>query len=355
MWKPLAGLAAGLLVAGMVFWRWQAVDYPAYPHSRQYRNGAFANDPPTRPVAFGGAVYSLWRLLTASRQFAPPQPLPAVRPDWQAFLADGGKIKMLWFGHSSTLMRVGGQTVFFDPVFAASVSPVPLMMRRFQPPPATLHDLPPVDVVVYTHNHYDHLDKTALRHFAAGDTRFIVPLGMGALLQSWGVAAERIREADWWDKLDLGAWQLHAVPARHNSGRGGGDRNRSLWCGWVVQTAHEQIYYSGDSAYGAHFAEIGRRFGGFDLALLENGQYNPAWADNHMFPEQTAQAAQDVRAKRVMPVHWGAYALSIHAWDEPVRRLLPLLQQSDTAALTPVQGQVFDRETPTEKWWEQEK
>ena len=348
--------AVCVVLAGLAWWRWclRRHAYLNYRQSSQYSRGTFANTPPTAALHRRGTLAALLRMALYPQRYRPTQPLSVQRPDWDAFLHDDGeaRIKMIWFGHSSLLMRVGGKTVFFDPVFAPSVSPLPWMMLRFQAAPAALHELPPVDYVVYSHNHYDHLDKTAFQHFAATATQFIVPLGMAALLRSWGAASEGIHEADWWDEIALDGWQLHAVPARHNSGRGWGDTNLTLWNGWVVRTQSESIYYSGDSSYGSHFAEIGKRFGGLDLALIENGQYNPAWRDNHMFPEQTVQAALDVRAKCLMPVHWGAYALSTHPWDEPVCRSVPLARHEGLAVLTPVQGQVFNRLSETSCWWE---
>lgn len=346
-----------LLSGSLLIWLLMRVHYPAYPSSPQFdaASGRFANTPPTRPLDHMATAAALWAMMTDGRRFMPPQPLPSETVDWAYFLAaTPDKARLVWFGHSSVMLRMGGQTVFIDPVFADSVSPLPWMMRRFQAPPAVLQDVPPPDVVVYSHSHYDHLDKRAARHFAAnGRTRFIVPLGMGALLRSWGVAAERIEEADWWQTLLSGSLRLTAVPARHNSGRGGGDRDRSLWTGWVLESGGEKIYYSGDSSYGTHFAEIGRRFGGFDLALVENGQYNAAWPDNHMFPEQTAQAVRDVGAVRFMPVHWGAYALSTHAWDGPVRRSLPLAEAAGVVLLTPKLGQVVERDSVTAQWWQE--
>lgn len=314
----------------------------------------FANTPPTRPLHRAATLSALWQMFVLPHKFVPPRPLPFVPPDWTALQA-ADTMRFIWFGHSTLLLRVGGQTVLIDPVFAETVSPVPRMMRRFQAAGVSAADLPHIDWVVYSHNHYDHLDEAVLRQLAARpQIRFAVPAGMSGLLRDAGVAAERIWEAQWWQSRELAhGLRLHAVPARHNSGRGLTDKNRSLWAGWVLETADEKIYYSGDSSYGGHFADIGRRFGGFDWAFVENGQYNAAWEDNHMFPEQTARAVRDVGAARFVPVHWGAYALSTHAWNEPVRRSVPLVRQAGIAVHTPRLGEVRGRDGENRDWWNQ--
>ena len=330
--------------------------HPILPASDHYNPATrrFFQTPPQAPVKGGAKTVLKWlRDMTLdAAKYAPPAPLPAHTPDWTLFSRDD-TARFCWFGHDTVLMRLGGQTLLFDPVFAEYASPVPPISRRFRPPVAPLSALPPIDTVLYSHNHYDHLDRITVRHFAAHSrTRFIVPLNLGMLLHRWGIPRNRITELDWWQHAETGSLKIHAVPARHSSGRSARDFNRTLCVGYVVQNGAEQIYFSGDSAYGVHFAEIGQRFGGFDLALLENGQYSENWPDNHMFPEQTAQAAADVRAQRFMPMHWGMFSLSAHAWDEPVRRSLPLVRAQGIKTLTPMLGEVFALDTQTHDWWQ---
>lgn len=215
-----------------------------------------------------------------------------------------------------------------------------------------------------SHNHYDHLDKAVIDFCHSQKTGFIVPLGVGVLLQKWGIGAERIQELDWWQSTQIGSITLSAVPAFHNTGRGMFDRNKTLWVGYVFQTSTEQIYYSGDSAFGdgSHFSQIAERFGRFDLAFIENGQYNLAWIDNHLLPEQTIEVVKRIAPARFMPIHWGAYGLSIHSWDEPVKRTLALLEQwqhpmlkqsqPSISPLTPMLGEVFNCQTQTQQWWQ---
>lgn len=331
--------------------------YPVYPKTDHYdpETQTFYNTPVSKGVegGLGFLIPTLWNMSVNAKHYMPAQPLPMQSPDWKTFLADSNHAKFIWFGHSSLLARLNHKTILIDPVFADSVSPLPIMMHRFQAPPATLEELPTIDYIVYSHNHYDHLDKAVVKYYQNHQTKFIVPLGMHVLLEKWGIEKERIYELDWWQSIHLDQITLTAVPARHNTGRSHFDRDKSLWVGWVFQTPQEKIYYSGDSSYlnGDHFRQIAERFHSFDLAFIENGQYNPAWVDNHLLPEQTVRVAKEVNAQRFMPVHWGAYALSTHSWDDPVRRSIPLAKQQHIKTLTPILGQVFDIHSTTEEWW----
>ncbi|MGX3021814.1 MBL fold metallo-hydrolase [Ursidibacter sp. B-7004-1] len=350
--KKYFALFALILAGGSYFY---PDSYPIYAKSDHYSvdNKQFFNPTPDKDVETIEVAKALWQMVFNTKELVPPSLLPMNKPDFRVFLSESNNAKFIWFGHSSLLARIANQTIFIDPVFAESVSPIPIMMKRFQAPPATLTELPEVDFIIYSHNHYDHLDESIVRHYALQKTRFIVPLGMSVLLKKWGVSAERIEELDWWQSTQIGDLTLSAVPAKHNTGRSLFDRNKTLWAGYVFKTSQEQIYYSGDSAFGdgQHFQQITERFGSFDLVFVENGQYNPAWIDNHMLPAQTAQAVTMLNAKRFMPVHWGAYPLSTHIWDEPVRLSIPLVEQAGIKTLTPIMGEVFDKNTVTSHWW----
>ncbi len=329
--------------------------FTIYPKSDHYQlqSQRFFNTPATQAVHILPAIGSMLKMIVNAKKMMPSQALPTQATDWSLFFADD-KPKLIWLGHSSFLLRMGGKTLLIDPVFARSVSPLPIFMFRFQDPVLALQDFPEIDYIVYSHSHYDHLDKEVVQHFKATSCQFFVPLGVEQILQGWGIETQRITAFDWWQALTLDALTLTAVPARHNTGRGSFDRDKTLWAGWVFQTPQHKIYYSGDTSYhdGQHFRKIGEYFAGFDLALIENGQYNVAWSDNHLFPEQTAQAVQDVGAKCFMPVHWGAYALSTHHWSEPVRLSIPLVEQMGIQTLTPMLGQVVGIDSQTSKWWE---
>ncbi|MCG7657202.1 MBL fold metallo-hydrolase [Wielerella bovis] len=352
-WIPAVLLTCFAIYAAAVY-----VPFPKYPASDHYNptTGEFFNTPPSRKPE-NGTIGALVRMMLQEKQYHPPRPLPMQKPDWEAFYAPSRTAKFIWFGHSTLLMRLNGKNILIDPVYDNTPSPIGLMMHRFQPPPVALEALPPIDLVVYSHAHYDHLDSQVVRYFAQNrpEIQYLTPLGLGAYLRKWGVQPEKIQERDWWQSVDYFGTQMIAVPARHDASRSAFDAKKSLWAGWVFQTPHEKIYFSGDSSYAPHFAELGKKLGGFDLAFVENGQYNTLWLDNHMLPEQTVQAVADVRAKRWMPIHWGAYPLSTHSWDEPVRESSRLAAAKQLPMLTPIIGQVFDKNTPTRNWWEEVK
>lgn len=329
--------------------------FPIHPASDHYdpKSHTFFNTPPTRPVS-KGTWQALWQMIRQPEQHRPNQLLPMMTPDWATFLAPSERIKMIWFGHSSILIRVCEKTLFLDPVYYEYASPIPIMMRRFQPPPAALTELPPVDYILYTHAHYDHLDHEVVQYFAqhSPQTQFIAPLGLGTYLRAWGISAKQITELDWQQCFQDKHFRLHATRARHDASRSAFDGKKSLWLGYILQTEQEKIFFSGDSTYAPHFAELGEQFGGFDLALIENGQYNENWRDNHMHPEQTVQAARDLNTIRWMPIHWGAYPLAPHTWDDPVRRSSTLSDAASLVMLTPRMGEVFDATSTSHRWWE---
>ena len=339
-----------LLLSGCLMLNLRSDDFPVYPESDHYDPvaGKFYNREPQRaPV---DRISALWRAVFDAKSMHPPKPLPVVQPDWALFQS-GPRSRFVWLGHSTLLLRVGGQTVLVDPVFAERVSPIPGMMNRFQPPPVMLDDLPPVDVVLISHNHYDHLEEASIRKLAGRSNHFIVPLGVGVLLRKWGVPADNITELDWWQQAGRGGVTYTAVPARHYSSRSLGDHSRTLWAGYVLEHDGERIYYSGDSSQSTYFDDIARRFGHFDLAFIENGQYDYRWADNHLFPEETADVAARLKVRRLVPVHWGAYPMALHSWNDPILRLIPKVRELGIVTLTPKLGQVFDADTETEAWY----
>lgn len=283
---------------------------------------------------------------------SPVGKLPEVKPDMTAFQAPSDKLKFIWLGHSTLLLNLEGQNVLIDPVFF-NASPVSFMIKRFQPPVIKLEELPPIQTIVISHDHYDHLDRKTIQYFIEKPVNFLVPTGVGEHLRSWGVNPHRITELKWHESITRQGITYRATPAQHFSGRGLFDRNETLWASWIIKTEHENIYYSGDSGYGPHFKEIGKLHGPFDYAFLENGQYNERWPDVHMQPEETLQALLDLNAQTLIPVHWGMFDLSLHHWSEPIIRTHTIAKNWDIPILTPRLGEIVDSKNhPSSPWWE---
>lgn len=263
----------------------------------------------------------------------------------------------VWFGHSTALFKTDDKVIMVDPVYH-SASPVSFAVVPFDMTNRpSIEELPNIDAVLISHDHYDHLDYKAIKKLDAKVTHFYVPLGIKAHLQRWGVADQKITEMDWYEQQKLGDIDVIFTPSRHFSGRSINDQSKTLWGSWVIKSPDLSLFFSGDSGYGKHYAEISKRYGGFDIALMEDGQYNVRWDEIHMLPEQSVQAVLDLNAKHVLPVHWGKFDLSIHPWKEPIQRFLEEADKHDIVTLTPKIGQVFDLQNPPTpanqgKWWE---
>ena len=324
----------------------------------QYRDGRFVNVQPEAPTTLAALGDYVVRQFSGDEVRVPPAPVPVRVVDAAALaLAPGASaLRALWIGHASTYVELDGLRLLLDPVFAERVSPLPVGPRRFHPPPIALADLPPIDAVLVSHDHYDHLDMATVRHLAARGARFFVPLGIGAHLERWGVPTAQIDEMEWWQRRTLRGVEFVCTPTRHYSGRSLGDRSATLWSSWSVLGPRHRIYYSGDTGYSTHFAEIGSRLGPFDIAFVKIGAYGPgaSWLDIHMSPEQAVQAHRDVRARRMFPVHWSTFNLAYHDWDEPVRRAVAEARRTGVALVTPRVGEWVDadQEFASTPWWE---
>ena len=307
--------------------------------SPHYRNGAFQNLSPT-PMKPEGVSY--WKMLrTFFRKHpdtAPASALPVVETDLDRLSDDAPVI--VWFGHSSYLLRIRGKHLLVDPVFSGSAAPFSFMVKAF---PGTNRyqaaDMPVIDYLLLTHDHYDHLDYRTLLQLKKKIRSVYCSLGVGAHLRYWGFDPEMMTEMDWGQREELDAdMELIAAPARHFSGRGW-KRAQSLWSSFILRTPDHSIYIGGDSGYDTHFSRIGREWGPFDLAILEAGQYNVMWPLIHMMPEETVQAALDLQAKALMPVHWGKFRLSTHPWQEPVQRVLACADEAGLPVISPRIGE----------------
>ena len=313
--------------------------------SPNFRDGRCQNPVPTT-VMVPGRFMAVARDWLGKERARPRGPLPAVPVTRESFAAPPpDDIRVTWMGHSTVLLEVEGRRLLFDPVWAQRSSPSRLVgPSRFQPAPLPLAEVPELTAVVISHDHYDHLDRRAIQHLARRDARtlFLVPLGVGAHLEKWGVAAARIHEVDWWEESALadGSLRLVAAPARHFSGRGPFDRNRTQWCSWVVMGTAHRAYFGGDGGYWPGFAEIGTRFGPFDLTMLEIGAYHPNWGLIHLGAENSLRAQADLRGRTLLPIHWGVFDLAVHPWDEPIETLAARAPTAGVQLLVPRLGEV---------------
>ena len=321
--------------------------------SKNYRDGSFQNLSPTEVMAEGVSPVKLVRdFLNKSPRNTPKSPLPSVRIDLNALPDD--KPTLVWFGHSSYLIKSNGLTMLMDPVFSGSASPVSFFGRSF--PGSDVYsaaDMPAIDFLILSHDHYDHLDYQTIMQLIPKVKKFYTALGVGAHLERWGVPTERIVELDWWKGGPIAPGiTLTATPARHFSGRSL-TRGRTLWTSYVLNLPRYTLFLGGDSGYDTHFQAIGNKYGPFDLAILECGQYNPDWPRIHMFPEEVVTAAQELRAKTLLPVHWGKFALAYHAWNEPIRRLTKRAAEQNLAVTTPRIGEpiAIGSTYPRATWW----
>jgi L-ascorbate metabolism protein UlaG (beta-lactamase superfamily) len=262
---------------------------------------------------------------------------------------------LVWFGHSSFFIQAEGKRFLVDPVFSGNASPVPGSNRSF--PGSDIYtpaDMPGIDFLLITHDHYDHLDYETIIALKDKIKMVICGLGVGAHFEHWGFDKSIIVEKDWNESIVLNEGiTIHTAPARHFSGRDF-SRNNTLWLSFILQTPRLKIYIGGDSGYDTHFAEIGEKFGGFDLAILDNGQYNLAWQAIHMLPEETLKAAQELKAKRLMPVHSSKFALAQHPWDEPLVKISELNKAINIPLLTPMIGEQVNLEDEAQQfnqWW----
>jgi L-ascorbate metabolism protein UlaG (beta-lactamase superfamily) len=286
---------------------------------------------------------TLWEFATGGSPHRMPQgALPVLSRTKQDFeLHPTSGLRLTWLGHSTLLIELDGLRFLLDPVWGERTSPFTwLGPKRFYAPPLALADLPRLDAVLISHDHYDHLDYPTILHLEALDVPFIVPLGVGAHLHAWGIENDRIIELDWWGEHQLGPVRLVSTPARHFSGRSliMRDQNKTLWTGWALLGSQHRVYYSGDTAMFPGFRDIGERFGPFDVTLIEAGAYNARWADVHLGPEQAVLAHRLVKGKLLIPVHWGLFDLALHGWTEPVERVLVAAREHDVRVITPAPG-----------------
>ncbi|MGI5271307.1 MBL fold metallo-hydrolase [Nonomuraea sp. CA-218870] len=322
--------------------------------SPRFRDGVFFNPMP-EPVTLMTAppVGVLAELFRDRHLRRPPGPVPVRVPPSDPPPASG--LRAIWYGHASTLVEIEGRRVLFDPVWSRRPSPSQLVGPvRHHPVPVPLAGLPEVDAVVISHDHYDHLDLATVRALTrAQEAPFLVPLGIGAHLERWGVPAHRVVELDWDEEAEVAGLRFTATAARHFSGRAF-TRNDTLWGSWAVAGAAKRVFYAGDSGYFEGYKGIGAAHGPFDLTIMPIGAYSPSWPDVHMTPEEAVNATLDLGGKLLLPVHWATFTLATHPWAEPVDRLWREAKARDVPIVVPRPGQAVDTAAvpAPDGWWE---
>ncbi|MGW0433329.1 MBL fold metallo-hydrolase [Micromonospora sp. NPDC003197] len=327
--------------------------------SPQFQGKTFQNPVTTRIDLADTSRNTLRELLFGDHRRRPTGTVPVRTPTTAAPVpasasASASELNILWYGHASTLIEIEGRRVLVDPVWSERCSPSRLVgPRRLHPPPVPIEQLPPVEAILISHDHYDHLDMATVKALCRTQSApFLVPLGVGAHLDRWGVPASRIIELDWAESVTLAGLTLTATAARHFSGRGLA-RDRTLWGSWVVAGPTRRVFYTGDSGYFEGYAAIGATHGPFDATLMQIGAYDPAWPNIHMFPEDAVSAHLDLRGGLFIPVHWATFNLAIHSWADPVERLLREATARDVRLAVPRPGErvVVDDPPPVDGWW----
>lgn len=314
--------------------------HPALPNLRDPN----ASMPTLREFLYGGD------------RRVPQGPLPSMNPlqTWAHRPASG--LRATWLGHSTVLLEIDGLRVLTDPVWGPRASPSRLIgPKRFQPVPVSLRAMPPVDLVVISHDHYDHLDYPTIRELARLEVPFVTSLGVGAHLEAWGIAPERIVELDWWEshRLPNTGLTVTAAPSQHFSGRSLKDRNATLWSSLVIRSARHAVFFSGDTGLTTQYQMIRERLGPFDLVMLEVGAFHPAWGDIHLGPDNALKALELLGGGPFLPVHWGTFSLAMHAWDQPAEALLQLAPKSGAQLLMPRLGEPVEpaHAADVKPWW----
>ncbi len=324
--------------------------------SPHHVDGEFRNLIDTPRFSDGNSMFSIFAgdLFKRFENLRPALPIPTVKTDLEAL--DTRQDTIVWLGHSSYFVVFAGKRILIDPVFSPFAAPVSFSTRAFDGTSLyTADEMPEIDILLITHDHWDHLDHATVTALEGKVRQVFAALGVGAHLERWGYAHKKVREADWYEKLEFPSdLAIHLVPARHYSGRWL-TRNKSLWGGFVLESPTRRILFSGDTGYGPHFKELAQRFGGFDLAALDMGQYDPRWPYLHMTPEEAAQAAVDLQAKALLPAHIGRFNIARHAWTEPFERISTASEGKSYRLITPLIGErlsVGDNGQRFARWWQ---
>jgi L-ascorbate metabolism protein UlaG (beta-lactamase superfamily) len=322
--------------------------------SAHHRDGKFQNLSFTPSLAEGASMSRVMFdfFIGKKERNKPAEIIPSQKTDLHKLNAS--EQVLVWFGHSSYFLQLDGKKILVDPVFSGHASPFSFTTRSYPGADVyTVDDIPEIDILFITHDHWDHLDHTTVTALRPKVKQVITGLGTGAHLERWGYDPKIIAEKDWYENFHpIEGFEVRALPARHFSGRGF-VRNKNSWASFALTTPNWKIYLGGDSGYDTHFADIGAKYGPFDLAILECGQYNLYWKYIHMLPEEVVKAAKELRAKKILPVHWAKFSLGLHPWDEPIIRVTAAAEKEDQPIVHPMIGEKLDlASSATTKWWE---
>ncbi|MGU3370949.1 MBL fold metallo-hydrolase [Bacillus mycoides] len=302
-----------------------------------------------KPKDIIGLMTDYFKMKTKLR---PIKDLPIVLPN-----KDNGSLESVtWFGHSASLLKIEGKKLLLDPMFGDASSPFPVFNSKRYSGAFSIEreDFKEIDAIIISHNHYDHLNYKSIMRLKDRAKHFYVPIGVARYLIKWGVSPNKISEHNWWDEITFDNIKLVCAPARHFSGRSMTDKDRSLWCSWLILGQETKVFFSGDSGYAPHFKEIGNKYGPFDLTLMECGQYDTRWSAIHMLPEETVQAHIDVKGELLVPIHWGAFTLALHEWSDPIERVTKEANRLGVNITTPQIGEAItlqSKDYPTAAWW----
>jgi len=363
MLRVMLSLVIGILLVGYLFLNYNPVfggktskeKFNFFRQSKNFDGKKFINQIPTVMDTRITTTVGIVRDLIKGNPNSRPKIAIPVEP-LHSHITTDESLKVTWFGHSTLLLEIEGKRLLLDPMFSQTLSPLPPFggKRYSKILPIELENLPPIDVVIISHDHYDHMDYQSIIKLKDKVNEFCVPLGVGSHLERWGVDPEKIIERDWWNEIEVDGLTLVCTPARHFSGRCVSDRDATLWSSWVIKGKETSAYFSGDSGYGPHFAKIGEKYGPFDLTFMECGQYDERWSAIHMMPEETVQAHIDVSGKILIPIHWSAFTLALHDWTDPIERVTEAARERNICISTPKIGEtvmIGSAEYPNSIWW----
>lgn len=327
-----------------------------YKNSGHYKEGVFLNKTSVNMDMPASKTFSIMiDFMKGYLKGKPSKNIDVLKIDSTTIATNKLVNQITWFGHSAILLELDENKILIDPMLGDVPSPLPILgpKRYSKELPITIDKLPFIDAVIISHDHYDHLDYKTIKKLNNKVNHFYVPLGVDAHLIEWGIDTSKITALDWWETARFNEINIVFTPSRHFSGRGLGNRFSTLWGSWVLKGKKDNIFFSGDGGYGPHFKEIGDKFGPFNFSMIECGQYNQNWADIHMMPEESVKAAKDLNSSVMMPIHWGAFTLSLHDWTDPVERAIKAANNSGMPISTPKIGEPLNWRSQVVNfpWW----